>query len=477
MDIRNGLISTYNGISASLGTSNAFDIYKSTTGYVKIFNNGRAWFGSGTPVDAGFQMDIVGTLRVGGNLSLSSDNGIILGTVNEKIALCNTAANITATGGSSISIGINTLASGSHTIAIGKSTIGTGYGQVLIGNNITETVNSVVRISDVLRIGGSATKRDTAIGQGSLSTTSVEGSTAIGAGSYAAGDISIALGVWSYAPSAFNFVAGAGGTVGQEKAITNVYFGSGVQRVYANGSTLYYSDGSGISYTINGSGATGSNYQGGNITIAGGKGTGTGAPGDIIFSVSSTGSAGPTLQTLSNRWYIKGQSGILTNVSSPSASAIIQADSTTQGFLLPRMTNAQRVAISSPSNGLLVHCTDATEGLYQYVKNAWVNTTGIVTNRQTASYTLALGDASDLIEMNVATANNLTVPLDSTVAFPIGTKIDIAQYGAGQTTVVATVGVTIRSAGGALKLALQYSGASLVKIGTDEWYLFGDITV
>ena len=101
----------------------------------------------------------------------------------------------------------------------------------------------------------------------------------------------------------------------------------------------------------------------------------------------------------------------------------------------------------------------------------------ITTNRQTASYTLALADRGKLVEMNVATANNLTVPLDSAIAFPVGTKIDISQYGAGQTTVVATGGVTIRSAGGALKLAAQYSGGSLVKIATNEWYLFGDITV
>jgi hypothetical protein len=100
----------------------------------------------------------------------------------------------------------------------------------------------------------------------------------------------------------------------------------------------------------------------------------------------------------------------------------------------------------------------------------------ITANRQTESYTLVLTDADKLVEMNVVTANNLTVPLNSSVAFPTGTQISLAQYGAGQTTIVATSGVTIRSAGGALKLAAQYSGATLVKIGTDEWYLFGDIT-
>jgi hypothetical protein len=99
----------------------------------------------------------------------------------------------------------------------------------------------------------------------------------------------------------------------------------------------------------------------------------------------------------------------------------------------------------------------------------------ITTNRQTASYTLVLSDADKLVEMNVGSANNLTVPLNSSVAFSTGTQILLAQYGSGQTTVVATSGVTIRSNGAKLKLNAQYSGATLVKIAENEWYLFGDI--
>jgi hypothetical protein len=99
----------------------------------------------------------------------------------------------------------------------------------------------------------------------------------------------------------------------------------------------------------------------------------------------------------------------------------------------------------------------------------------IVTNRQTASYTLVLGDADKLVELNNASANNLTIPLNSSVAFATGTQILLAQYGAGQTTIVATSGVTIRSNGAKLKLNAQYSGATLIKIDTNEWYLFGDI--
>lgn len=100
----------------------------------------------------------------------------------------------------------------------------------------------------------------------------------------------------------------------------------------------------------------------------------------------------------------------------------------------------------------------------------------IAFNRQTSSYTLALADAVRIVEMNSASANNLTVPLNSSVAFPIGTQILVAQYGAGQTTFVPTGGVTIRSDAGKLKITAQYGAATLVKVGTDEWYLFGNLT-
>jgi hypothetical protein len=117
---------------------------------------------------------------------------------------------------------------------------------------------------------------------------------------------------------------------------------------------------------------------------------------------------------------------------------------------------------------------NATNSQYSGLDAAKTNKL-ITNNRQTASYTLVLSDADKLVEMNVGSANNLTIPLNSSVAFPTGTQILLAQYGAGQTTIVATSGVTVRSNGGKLKLNVQYSGATLIKIGTDEWYLFGDI--
>jgi hypothetical protein len=132
-----------------------------------------------------------------------------------------------------------------------------------------------------------------------------------------------------------------------------------------------------------------------------------------------------------------------------------------------------KVAVSSVTSTELGYVSGVTSAVQTQVDTKTAKL--ITTNRQTASYTLVLSDADKLVEMNVGSANNLTVPLNSSVAFPTGTQILLAQYGSGQTTVVATSGVTVRSNGGKLKLNVQYSGATLIKIGTDEWYLFGDI--
>lgn len=170
-------------------------------------------------------------------------------------------------------------------------------------------------------------------------------------------------------------------------------------------------------------------------------------------------------------WYQSDTSTSPTKV----ASALMSLESTTRGFLPPRMTTTQRDAITSPATGLSIYNT-TTNSVEFYNGSVWTTET-LNANRQTASYTLVIADAGKLVETNVASANNLTVPANSSVPFGIGTQILLAQYGAGQTTVVADTGVTIRSSGGKLKLSAQYSGATLVKIGTNEWYLFGDITI
>jgi len=98
----------------------------------------------------------------------------------------------------------------------------------------------------------------------------------------------------------------------------------------------------------------------------------------------------------------------------------------------------------------------------------------VTLDRKTASYTLVAGDNGKVIEMNVASANTLTV---NASLFSAGNQIVITQYGAGQTTITAGAGVTLRSDGGKLKINTQYSIATIIFISATEAYVSGNLAV
>jgi hypothetical protein len=98
-----------------------------------------------------------------------------------------------------------------------------------------------------------------------------------------------------------------------------------------------------------------------------------------------------------------------------------------------------------------------------------------VFNAQTGTtYTLALTDVAKVVSLTNGSAITLTIPTNATTAFPLGTQILLYQGGAGQVT-VGGAGVTIRSQGSKLKITGQYGVAGLLKVGTDEWVLFGNL--
>ena len=100
-------------------------------------------------------------------------------------------------------------------------------------------------------------------------------------------------------------------------------------------------------------------------------------------------------------------------------------------------------------------------------------------NAQTGTtYTLVLADQGKYVTASNASAQTYTIPLNSSVAYPTGTSIDLIQIGAGQVTVVGTSGVTVYSTGGTAaspKARVQYSAMTLKKVATDTWHVIGDI--
>lgn len=97
-------------------------------------------------------------------------------------------------------------------------------------------------------------------------------------------------------------------------------------------------------------------------------------------------------------------------------------------------------------------------------------------NAQTGTtYTLVAGDAGKMVSLNNASAITLSVPQDSAATIAIGTYVDLYQLGAGQVTVAAGTGATLRVSGLTAKARAQYSRFAVQKVSANTWVLFGDL--
>jgi hypothetical protein len=128
---------------------------------------------------------------------------------------------------------------------------------------------------------------------------------------------------------------------------------------------------------------------------------------------------------------------------------------------------AQTLSLTIPRGDAGAAGTNGTNGTFADAQQI---------NARTASYTLAISDAGKLITASHAsTAITITVPAGSSVAFPVGTHIDIARLGVAEVTIVGASGVTVNGTPG-LKLRAQYSAATLIGVAADSWLLVGDLS-
>jgi hypothetical protein len=94
------------------------------------------------------------------------------------------------------------------------------------------------------------------------------------------------------------------------------------------------------------------------------------------------------------------------------------------------------------------------------------------------TYTFVLTDRDDLVTASNGSAQTYTIPLNSSVAFPTGSLINLIQIGTAQVTVQGAGGVTVNSTGATSatpKTRARYSVMTLIKAGTDTWYATGDV--
>lgn len=180
-----------------------------------------------------------------------------------------------------------------------------------------------------------------------------------------------------------------------------------------------------------------------------------------------------------------------------------------QGVWVFANAAARTAAVTSPVEGNMSYLSD-TNSVEYYSGSAWVavsTATGDVTlngvqtltnktltspiindpklnlsiNAQTGTtYTFALADNGKLITASNASAQTYSIPTNATAAFAIGTQINLIQIGAGQVTVSATTPGTTSilsnaATAAAPKCRNQYAALTAIKVGTDAWYVIGDI--
>ncbi len=367
-----------------------------------------------------------GTAYTNGGNNFSGDGTLGLTTNNTLSVITNGTARLTVLGDGNVGIGEPNPSAKLHTAGGSVLSTGTFDG----GNGITVTGSGTRMFFDTNK---AAFRVGTVYGSEWDDVNVGYNSTAVGASTTASGNDSIAMGSGTTASGWANIAMGSGTTAS------------------ADSSTAMGSD-------TNASGSS-STAMGASTTASGWASTAMGIT--TVASGSSSTAMGSTTTAQAYASLVIGRY----NVIAGTTGSWVATD--------PLFVLGNGASSGSPANALTVLKNGNT------TINGTLSVSGGITsptniNTQTGTtYTLVLADASKVVERNNVAANTITIPLNSSVAFPIGTTIDITQLGAGATTVAATAGVTIRSLSGLLKLAGQYAGATLYKRGTDEWVLVG----
>ena len=343
---------TINGVRAGRGNGNR--TFNTAFGFEALNSNSAAAFDRNTAI--GYQ-SMKNNVTGSNNTAIGSEalSNLISGLYNTAAGTFSLNSN---TGSANTAIGWNSLArntSGSNNVVIGYDSarfIADGITNNTISNNCI-FIGSLTRPlannqSNQIVIGDSAIglgSNTIVLGNDSIVTTALKGNVTIGATTAGARLDVRAQGALS-TDIAFR-VRNSADTLdtvqvrGDGVTNFNLATGQSISLTHAGGTRLNLD---GISVA----------YRTGSRIILGGV--------NDFLDFSTVNSTRMTVNNLGN---------VLIGTTTDTASAILNVSSTTKGFLPPRMTNAQRLAIASPAVGLMVYCTDATEGLYINKSTGW----------------------------------------------------------------------------------------------------------
>lgn len=103
----------------------------------------------------------------------------------------------------------------------------------------------------------------------------------------------------------------------------------------------------------------------------------------------------------------------------------------------------------------------------------------VTINTQTGAYTFVAADGTNaLVQMNTTSNVALTIPPNSSVAYPVGTVLNFATINTGTITITQGSGVTIVSTGAtasAPTLRARYSAGTAIQTSANNWLVIGDL--
>lgn len=264
------------------------------------------------------------------------------------------------------------------------------------------------------------------------------------------------------------------GTIGGSIANQQIAYGSGTNTITGSASFLFDGTHMSVGTAINAS------YS---LTAAGAVRTNAGA-----FHAVGSGTPASSLASASIRmqntgggdtWYLGAQNDGTAVLQSGNSSTVMTFGasgkvSTTYDFQIGSVTGYTPTAIIGRDGSGNVGAFTLGNGLV--ISSGVLNLNTTINSQTGTTYTFVIGDAWKLVELTNASAITLTVPPNSSVAFPIGTQIHIAQGGAGQVTIAPGSGVTIKAYSSFNKLAGQEAGATLIKVASDTWRMVGNLS-
>lgn len=152
--------------------------------------------------------------------------------------------------------------------------------------------------------------------------------------------------------------------------------------------------------------------------------------------------------------------------------------------VLPTTTGISVVLSNSSHKGITVRASSSQSSNLQEWQNnsgspvSFIDNSGVLitigsNSTKSSSFTLATSEIGKTVFMTSASSQVVTIPLNSSVPFAVGTRVDFIQYGDGEVSFAVISGVTLNSESSKRKINGKYVGATLIKTGTDEWLLIG----